>query len=193
LLESEDAATIECLCALMTTAGKILDHSGDGQNMVDYYFKRMKETMDKVGEKHKQGGYFLMVMLRDTITLRKAEGKWRHRNAEGATTIPEARTLTNKDVADTVLGCKFDADVVFSAVDADGVQLDPFRMEGSELLWALDRFGEGATSLWGGRYTVTTTLDPSQCKAILAALTRRVSIIQGPPGPFSPRGPRLVA
>ena len=78
--------------------------------------------------------------------------------------------------------CLFDAGVVFSAEDAAGVPIDPPQLEGADLLQALQLFGEGDKRLRLGTSILTTTLDPSQCRAVLAALTRRVSIIQGPPG-----------
>ena len=89
--------------------------------------------------------------------------------------------------AEAVLRCTFDTGVLFSAEDADGAAIDSFQIKGEHLLQALRMFGEGkARVYYGESIAVTTTLDPSQCRAVLAALTQRVSIIQGPPGPVTP-------
>jgi len=104
--------------------------------------------------------------------------------------------------ADAAADCSFDAGVVFSATDAAGVETPEGRaalggMVGSSLIKALEMFSAGKKALRyaspSGSWTLATTLDPSQCSAVLAALTRRVCIIQGPPGHFSISRPQAVA
>ena len=68
LLLSEDEDTIECLCTLMVTAGKLLDRPA-AKHYMDYYFKMMGETAEKVGKK--PGFNRLAVMLRETIDIRQ--------------------------------------------------------------------------------------------------------------------------
>jgi translation initiation factor 4G len=72
LLESKEEDTIECLCKLMATIGKLLDRE-EARHYMDYYFDQMKQTANEIGSNPAQfpSGVRLKFMILDTIDLRK--------------------------------------------------------------------------------------------------------------------------
>ena len=72
LLESKEEDTIECLCKLMATIGKLLDRE-EARHYMDYYFDQMKQTAHEIGSNPAQfpSGVRLKFMILDTIDLRK--------------------------------------------------------------------------------------------------------------------------
>ena len=71
-LENMQEDTIECLCTLMATIGKLLDRE-EARHYMDYYFDEMKQTANEIGSNPAQfpWGVRLKVMILDTIDLRK--------------------------------------------------------------------------------------------------------------------------
>ena len=93
LLASTDEDTIECLCKLMATIGKLLDHP-KAKHYMDYYFDQMASTAEVVGKM--QNGNRLKFMLRDTIDLRK--NSWvPRREQSGPKTIEQIRREAAKE------------------------------------------------------------------------------------------------
>jgi len=72
LLESKEEDTIECLCKLMATVGKLLDRE-EAKHYMDYYFDQMKQTANEIGSNPTlfPSGKRLKFMIIDTIDLRK--------------------------------------------------------------------------------------------------------------------------
>jgi translation initiation factor 4G len=72
LLESKEEDTIECLCKLMATVGKLLDRE-EAKHYMDYYFDQMKQTANEIGSNPTlfPSGKRLKFMIFDTIDLRK--------------------------------------------------------------------------------------------------------------------------
>jgi len=72
LLESKEEDTIECLCKLMATVGKLLDRE-EAKHDMDYYFDQMKQTANEIGSNPTlfPSGKRLKFMIFDTIDLRK--------------------------------------------------------------------------------------------------------------------------
>jgi len=73
LLESKDEDTVECLCKLMATVGKLLDRE-EAKHYMDYYFDQMKATANEIGSNPTlfPSGKRLKFMIFDTIDLRKS-------------------------------------------------------------------------------------------------------------------------
>eukprot|EP00961_Rhodomonas_salina_P177438 2392635-Rhodomonas_salina.1 len=93
LLASTDEDTIECLCKLMATIGKLLDRP-EAKHYMDYYFDQMRQTGDAAGRQ--AGGNRLKFMLQDTIDLRK--NRWIPRREQtGPKTIEEIRKEAAKE------------------------------------------------------------------------------------------------
>jgi translation initiation factor 4G len=76
LLEIKEEDTIECLCTLMATIGKLLDRE-KARHYMDYYFDQMKQTANDIGSNAAQFPWdarrrsIVSTMILDTIDLRK--------------------------------------------------------------------------------------------------------------------------
>jgi hypothetical protein len=72
LLKTKEEDTIECLCKLMATIGKLLDRE-EARHYMDYYFDQMKQTAMEIGANPTlfPSGNRLKFMILDTIDLRK--------------------------------------------------------------------------------------------------------------------------
>ena len=71
LLGQKDEDTIECLCKLMTTIGKLLDRP-EAKLYMDYYFEQMVQTANEISNNSAYpSGNRLKFMIFDTIDLRK--------------------------------------------------------------------------------------------------------------------------
>ena len=72
LLASKEEDTIECLCKLMATIGKLLDRE-EARHYMDYYFDQMNQTAKEIGANPAMfpSGNRLKFMILDTIDLRK--------------------------------------------------------------------------------------------------------------------------
>ena len=72
LLASKEEDTIECLCKLMATIGKLLDRE-EAKHYMDYYFDQMKQTANEIGSNPTAfpSGQRLKFMIYDTIDLRR--------------------------------------------------------------------------------------------------------------------------
>ena len=65
LLKTKDEDRLECLCKLLTTIGRKMDHDA-GRNLMDQYFKRIGHMVAQ-----KQTSSRIRFMLQDVIELRQ--------------------------------------------------------------------------------------------------------------------------
>ena len=92
LLASKEEDTIECLCKLMATIGKLLDRE-EAKHYMDYYFDQMKQTANEIGSNPTAfpSGQRLKFMIYDIIDLRRDQ--WGEEKANiGFTGSPRGET-----------------------------------------------------------------------------------------------------
>ncbi|KAJ1473330.1 armadillo-type protein, partial [Baffinella frigidus] len=98
LLLSKDKDTVQCLCVLMATIGKILDHS-EAKNYVDDCFNQIKETADNLPLEMLRQTWLLreIIDLRDNTWVPRPE-EW-HLNGHSSKRVMAAITITRVDNA----------------------------------------------------------------------------------------------
>ncbi len=81
LLKTKEEESLECLCKLLTTIGRKMDHE-KAQDLINQYFKRMQSLVQ-----HKQTSSRIRFMIQDVLELRQS--RWESKKDTAPKTIDQ--------------------------------------------------------------------------------------------------------